>query len=223
MLRCSGAGGHHVPEAADVVARDQQHQGRDEPPRRRRRAPARPGPSSDALDERLTRPPLLRSWRSRGPAGVTVCGSNSPTSRPRSSTWIVSDRPISSSRSAEISSTARPVRRACLMWSQIGAWAPTSTPRVGCEAISSTGSPLISRPTMSFCWLPPDSARAVVSMPGVRTSYVARRCARCPCGRPPRLIQPPLTDGGRVWWPRMRFSHSGASSSSPWRWRSSGM
>ena len=57
------------------------------------------------------------------------------------------------------------------MCSQIAAWAPTSTPRVGWAAISSTGSPLISRPTMSFCWLPPDSARAWVSMPGVRTSY----------------------------------------------------
>ena len=57
------------------------------------------------------------------------------------------------------------------MCSQIAAWAPTSTPRVGWAAISSIGSPLISRPTISFCWLPPDSARACVSMPGVRTSY----------------------------------------------------
>ena len=64
-----------------------------------------------------------------------------------------------------------PSRRAPLMWSQIAAWAPTSTPRVGWAAISSTGSPLISRPTMSFCWLPPDSARAWCRCPGVRTSY----------------------------------------------------
>ena len=51
-------------------------------------------------------------------------------------TSIVSDSPISSSRSAEISSTASPLRRAVLMCSQIAAWAPTSTPRVGCDAIS---------------------------------------------------------------------------------------
>ena len=42
----------------------------------------------------------------------------------------------------------------------------------GCEAISRTGSSLISRPTISFCWLPPDSEAAVTSMPGVRTSKV---------------------------------------------------
>ena len=117
-----------------------------------------------------------------------------------------SDRPISSSRSAEISSTASPWRRAARMWSQMAAWAPTSTPRVGCEAISTFGSPLISRPTISFCWLPPDSDEASTSMPGVRTSYwstirwVSLRA-------PDRSIHGPLTLGASVWWPRIRFSH----------------
>ena len=41
----------------------------------------------------------------------------------------------------------------------------------GATAMSTLGSPLISRPTMSFCWLPPDSEAARTSMPGVRTSY----------------------------------------------------
>ena len=72
------------------------------------------------------------------------------------------------------------------MWSQIAAWAPTSTPRVGWEAISSTGSPLISRPTISFCWLPPESARACVSMPGVRTSYSSTM--RWASSRAPRAV-----------------------------------
>ena len=53
------------------------------------------------------------------------------------------------------------------------------------------GSPLISRPTISFCWLPPDSAAPATSMPGVRTSYslddplgVARGRRRGRCSRP---------------------------------------
>ena len=85
------------------------------------------------------------------------------------------------------------------------------------------GSPLISRPTMNFCWLPPESARAVVSMPGVRTSYCSTMRSASLAGTAAVDPAAPARDGGRVWWPRMRFSHSGASSSSPWRCRSSGM
>ena len=43
---------------------------------------------------------------------------------------------------------------------RICAAAPTSTPQVGCETISSRGRASISRPTMNFCRLPPDSERA---------------------------------------------------------------
>ena len=71
---------------------------------------------------------LPSSW------GVTVCGSKVPTSLPRSSTRMVSDRPISSSRSAEMRSTASPARRAALMWPQICAWAyPAYPPLAGEE------------------------------------------------------------------------------------------
>ena len=73
-------------------------------------------------------PPVIAAPRS---CGVTSAGSNVPTRRPRRMTSMGSDRPISSSRSAEISSTARPSRRARLMCSQMAACAPTSTPRVG--------------------------------------------------------------------------------------------
>ena len=59
-------------------------------------------------------------------------------------------------------------------------------------------------------------------MPGVRTSYCSTMRSES-ARAPSRLIQCPLTLGSRVWWPRMRFSHSGESSSRPWRWRSSGM
>ncbi len=125
-----------------------------------------------------------------------------------------SESPISSSRSAEISSTPRPLRRASRMWSQIAAWAPTSTPRVGWLAIRTLGSPLISRPTMSFCWLPPDSEAARTSMPGVRTSY-ASTMRSVSLRAPARSIHGPLTFGSSVWWPRIRFSQSGAVEQQP--------
>ena len=88
-----------------------------------------------------------------------------------------------------------PRAAAVLMWSQIAAWAPTSTPRVGWEAISRTGSPLISRPTMSFCWLPPERARAVVSMPGVRTSYSSTIRSGVLAGAGRGRCSGPCTDG----------------------------
>ena len=140
--------------------------------------------------------------------GVTAAGSTSATNRPRRITFSESDRPISSSRSAEISRTARPARRAARMCSQIAAWAPTSTPRVGWAAMRTFGSPLISRPTISFCWLPPESDAASTSMPGVRTSY-SRTIRSVSLRAPARSIQTPLTLGFSVWWPSMRFSHSG--------------
>ena len=92
----------------------------------------------------------------------------------------------------------------------------------GAAAISSLGLWLISRPTISFCWLPPEREAAVTSMPGVRTSY--SRTIRAVSSRAaPRLSRPPLVLGCSVTWPRMRFSQSGASSSRPCRCRSSGM
>ncbi|CAM5608437.1 hypothetical protein STENM223S_09526 [Streptomyces tendae] len=108
------------------------------------------------------------------------------------------------------------------MWSQIAACAPTSTPRVGWAAIRKRGLWLISRPTISFCWLPPEREAAVTSMPGVRTSYVSTM-RRVSCWAFFRSSQTPLLLGFSVTWPRMRFSQRGASRSRPWRWRSSGM
>ena len=48
--------------------------------------------------------------------------------------------------------------------------APMSTPRVGCDTSSSFGSTSNSRPMISFCWLPPESARA--GSVGVRRAHV---------------------------------------------------
>ena len=60
---------------------------------------------------------------------------------------------------------------------------------------------------MSFCWLPPERATPRASGPGARTSY--SRMIRSVSARALlRSMKGPLTAGGRVWWPRMRFSQS---------------
>ena len=83
---------------------------------------------------------------------------------------------MTSSSSKLTSSTALPASR----WATICLWiysmAPTSRPRVGCTAISSSGSLSISRAMMAFCWLPPDMLRATVTGPWPeRTSYCSIR------------------------------------------------
>ena len=47
---------------------------------------------------------------------------------------------------------------------------PTSSPRVGCAAITSLVSRDSSRATTSFCWLPPDRCPPAAKTEGVRTS-----------------------------------------------------
>ena len=119
---------------------------------------------------------------------------------------------------------ASPSARASRSWSQMAACAPTSTPRVGWAAISSRG--------------------LADSSPGRRSASAGcRRTARRPARRSPgsgrrtpRTIRSvsaraalPVDEpalgrrAARVWWPRIRFSQSGASSSRPCRCRSSGM
>ena len=66
-------------------------------------------------------------------------------------TYILSDNPINSSRSAEIKRTPRPSSLASLNLFQIRDWAPISIPLVGCEAIRRLGLFSISLPTTNFC------------------------------------------------------------------------
>ena len=106
-------------------------------------------------------------------------------------TTITSDSPISSSKSADTSRVARPRARASRMSSHTAAWAPTSMPRVGWLAMSTAGPATISRPTISFCWLPPDRAWAGTPMPGVRTSNPSRTWEARPF-IPARLSHGPL-------------------------------
>ena len=55
---------------------------------------------------------------------------------------------------------ARPSSRSSTSRRWTNSIAPTSRPRVGCAAISTRGSRSISRASTTFCWLPPESARA---------------------------------------------------------------
>ncbi len=61
-----------------------------------------------------------------------------------------------SDSSADTSSTAPPRSRQAVISPWMNSMAPMSTPRVGCSAISSGASWLISRATTTFCRLPPD-------------------------------------------------------------------
>ena len=85
------------------------------------------------------------------------------------STRSVSER-ISSS-SSETSSTPRPASRCAISCEWTNSIAPTSSPRVGCAAISTFGSSAISRAITTFCWLPPESDSASASHEPPRTSY----------------------------------------------------
>ena len=75
----------------------------------------------------------------------------------------------SSSSSSETTSTATPASRRSISACRICALAPTSTPQVGCAAISTFGRCRISRPTMNFCRLPPERLRAAASGPAALT------------------------------------------------------
>ena len=121
--------------------------------------------------------------------GVTSRGSKSPTRRPRRITWMRVGQP---DQLVEVGGDQQH-REA------VASGAPGCGPRSrpgrrrrrrgsGARRSAATGSPLISRPTMNFCWLPPESARAVVSMPGVRTSYASM--IRSVSSRAPRAVDP---------------------------------
>ena len=130
-----------------------------------------------------------------------------------------------SSRSSEISSTAAPASRAAISCRCTKLTAPMSRPQVGwCATIRHGVRPSgasRARPRISFCMLPPESARVGVSGPPPRTSNA---CAmRCACSRAARRH----THMPREKLVRSRsataFSHTGRSPTTPVPCRSSGM
>ena len=175
----------------------------------------------------LARPLLRRrrrSCRSRARPGVTVAGSSVATIRPRSITSSVSDRPISSSRSAEIEQHRQPGGRAprgVVPDGGLGADVDAAR-RVGGDEHLGVGD-----------HLPPDDELLLVAArQRERGDVGARACARrtrsmiCSVrGARARVDRSRARwrTAARVWWPSTAFSHSGASARSPSRWRSSGM
>src|SRR5262249_52646180 len=145
-------------------------------------------------------PAINRPISSRGVSGETVA-----MIRPRYITAIRSDSAITSSSSLEISRTAVPMPRSCMIWLWMNSIDPTSTPRVGCEATNSFSGRDISRATMTFCWLPPDSELAGASADEVRMSNcVIRSLAPDPIAA--RSSANALPNGGCPYRSRMRFS-----------------
>ena len=134
-----------------------------------RLAPQAAHPLADHLDGRLR--------RSR--CSATPCPCAMTTRRSQISN--------SSSSSSLTTSTAQPSSRSASSSPRICAAAPTSTPQVGCETISSFGFASISRPTMNFCRLPPESDLAAAPGPPALTlkrliRSTASAAARRQCG-----------------------------------------
>ena len=96
---------------------------------------------------------------------VAAARSTEGDRRPLAITWSRSLISNSSSSSSLTTSTAQPASRSARISPRISAAAPTSTPQVGCETMKIFGLASISRPTMNFCRLPPDSERAAASGP----------------------------------------------------------
>ncbi len=123
-------GGAEVPHQAErldrVAAAGLEHEARDEQGEQHGGDGGQEPQERDgqALHVRRPRRCGRRSCRSRVPRGSPWPGPASATMRPRSITSRLSERPISSSRSADTSSTARPAPRASRRWSQTAAWAP---------------------------------------------------------------------------------------------------
>jgi hypothetical protein len=96
--------------------------------------------------------------------------SNGPTSRPWNITATRSARARTSSSSEDTSTTAVPSSRLTTICLWMYSIDPTSTPRVGWEATSTSIGRSNSRATTTFCWLPPDREPAGVVTDGVRMS-----------------------------------------------------
>ncbi len=109
----------------------------------------------------------------------------------------------------------QPGRRASRSSSQIAAWAPTSTPRVGCAAINRDGSRSSPARRSASAGCRPTARRPGTSMPG---------CLDVELGRWPRSVaardlaarSTARRCTGRVSsWPRIMFSHSGGTAAGP--------
>ena len=147
---------------------------------------ARPTASASRRCRRRHAPLLRRrSSPSRARSGVTVAGS-SVGDEPAAEHHLRSCRTGRSARRGRRRSAAPRARRAgpSRSRSQMAAWAPTSTPRVGCEAMSSRGR-AAHLPADDELLLVAAGQRGGEDLDARRADVVlARRSARCPRGRP---------------------------------------
>src|SRR5690606_22199290 len=146
----------------------------------------------------------------------------SPAKRPSYMTRMRSESAITSSSSVETSSTAWPASRMRISSPWMKSIAPISTPQVGFSAMMSGVARVISRPTTSFCLLPPDMVEASADGPATRMSK-RRMMSRANSAMAPRRRNGPLAKPPRSSRPALAFSLTVAASASPMRCRSSGM
>ena len=150
-----------------------------------------------------------------------MSGETTATIRPRYITATRSANAITSSNSLETSSTAVPISRSCMIRPWMNSIEPTSTPRVGWAATKSFNGRDISRATITFCWLPPESELAGSSPDEVRTSNCSIR-SRAEEAIAPRLSANRPPNGGWSYRSSTRFSAMVKSYTSPSALRSSG-
>jgi len=127
-----------------------------------------------------------------------------------------------SSRSSEISRMATPALRCSISTWRMYSVALMSTPRVGWEAIRTTGRRESSRARISFCTLPPERFLTGVSAEGV---LMLKRLInpRVWAAIAPKSRKIPRANGSLAWVCRIRFSATEKTPIVPCRLRSSGM
>ena len=101
--------------------------------------------------------------------------------------------------------------------------APISSPRVGWAATTTSGSLESSRPTMSFCWLPPERDFAGASRPGAWMEKARMSSRACEKTLPQRSTESGPRKSGERCLPRMEFSATVKERIRPYFQRSSGM
>src|SRR6185312_7150175 len=206
--------GERHDEAAD---REGQHRGADGE-QDGRRLGAEPGLDAARHTAAALRPPIISTPRTDS----LTSGVCSATIRPSYMTRMRSESDRISSSSKLTSRMATPSSRTATSRWWTNSIAPTSSPRVGWAATRIRRVPDISRATTTFCWFPPEREPARVSGPPPRTSYsLRRRRARSAMARGRR--KPHREAGAWRTSRRPRFSARVKSSTSPRRWRSSGI
>ncbi len=206
---------------APDVGRDQAADAAGRLGRRRRLREGRRRPSGGAV--------VLTCAPSRSPPSMAAPSAsrsapapNSAAMRPSKITRMRSESDRTSSSSSETRRIARPSSRSVMSRRWTYSMAPTSRPRVGCEATSTAGSRETSRAMMTFCWLPPESDAAGAFGPPPRTSNSVSSGAAAASMRRGKS-QPCDDDGGlSKSWSAM-FSARLKSMTSPRCWRSVGM